>query len=120
MIDLEQNVTVDRGQRLRSDGIIEHCRRRKRAEGKGERTPSYTDRVLCFSLPSLHEGSLHCSKYSSCEQSILSDHRPVGAEMELCARLSASMARRQSRSRARGVVCSWCPLMPTGVRAPVS
>jgi endonuclease/exonuclease/phosphatase family metal-dependent hydrolase len=46
----------------------------------GERTPSYTDRVLCCSLPGL-EPQLTCERYSCCESVTISDHRPVSAEL---------------------------------------
>jgi len=50
-----------------------------------ERTPSYTDRVLLHSLPGMRP-SLLCMGYTSGEHMIISDHRPVGADLELFAR----------------------------------
>jgi len=45
-----------------------------------ERTPSYTDRVLLHSLPGL-ESDLTCSRYQSDETLVISDHRPVSADL---------------------------------------
>lgn len=46
------------------------------------RTPSYTDRVLLHSLPDLRE-QMSCLAYSSGEGLALSDHRPVGADLQI-------------------------------------
>ena len=46
------------------------------------RTPSYTDRVLLHSLPDVRE-QMSCLAYSSGEGLALSDHRPVGADLQI-------------------------------------
>ena len=50
----------------------------------GERTPSFTDRILTCSLPDLAP-DLTCKDYAVDEGLVLSDHRPVTAEISLSA-----------------------------------
>ncbi|OQR81634.1 hypothetical protein THRCLA_11553 [Thraustotheca clavata] len=48
----------------------------------GLRVPSYTDRILFHSLPDLHD-RIKCLSYSSCEDVITSDHKPVSSTFQV-------------------------------------
>jgi len=48
----------------------------------GERTPSYTDRVLYHSLPG-YETSITPGSYELCDHVVMSDHRPVCATFNI-------------------------------------
>ncbi|GLD93851.1 hypothetical protein PINS_up002456 [Pythium insidiosum] len=47
-------------------------------DGRGERVPSYTDRILHFSQPDMRN-KLRCSLYTAVERVTCSDHKPVSA-----------------------------------------
>lgn len=47
-------------------------------DGRGQRVPSYTDRILHFSQPDMRL-RLQCSQYTSAEDVTCSDHKPVSA-----------------------------------------
>ncbi|TMW56375.1 hypothetical protein Poli38472_006385 [Pythium oligandrum] len=45
-------------------------------DGRGQRVPSYTDRILHYSLPDVRS-RMHCLTYTSTEEAMCSDHKPV-------------------------------------------
>ncbi|KAJ0411471.1 hypothetical protein ATCC90586_008520 [Pythium insidiosum] len=47
-------------------------------DGRGERVPSYTDRILHYSQPDMRT-KLRCSLYTAVERVTCSDHKPVAA-----------------------------------------
>ena len=52
-------------------------------DGGGERTPSYTDRVLTHSLPGMGPELVRSGAYGCAEALTVSDHRPVGQSLTL-------------------------------------
>ena len=76
-------------------GAFEGCYTlHKKSEGaKGQRPPSYTDRVLLHSLPDL-AADLTIDAYDVCEAMAGSDHRPVAATLHLTTSAEAAAAAR--------------------------
>lgn len=70
--------------------------------GGGERTPSYTDRILTHSMADMRDQLRESGQYSSAEGMTLSDHRPISIDLELrTQRRGAVFSRFASRALAQ-------------------